>query len=81
MNITEDMTIAKVLEMNRKTAEVFAKYGMHCMGCAVAAGETVAQAAQAYGLDVKKLVEELSEVPSEVSEESGEESSGKMKGN
>ena len=65
MAITEDMTIAKVLESNQKAAEILAKYGMHCVGCAIASGETIGQAAQAYGLDAEKLIKELNELNSE----------------
>jgi hybrid cluster-associated redox disulfide protein len=59
------MTIREVLQKNPKTAEVFMKHGMHCLGCPSATGETVAQAAMVHGIDVDKLIEQLNSVLAE----------------
>ncbi len=63
MKITKDLTISQVLETNPETAKIFVRYGMHCLGCFIATGETVEQAAEAHGLDVEELVRELNKVP------------------
>lgn len=60
--ITKEMTIREVLQKDPKTAEVFMKYGMHCLGCPSATGESVAQAAMVHGIDIEKLIKELNEV-------------------
>ena len=60
--ITKDMTISEVLNKEPKTAEVFMRHGMHCLGCPSATGETVAQAAMVHGTDVDKLISELNKV-------------------
>ena len=60
--VTKDMTIAEVLNKEPKTAEVFMKYGMHCLGCPSATGETVAQAAMVHGTDLEKLIQELNKI-------------------
>ncbi|ACB85360.1 DUF1858 domain-containing protein [Natranaerobius thermophilus JW/NM-WN-LF] len=60
--VTKDMTISEVLKKNPKTAEVFMKHGMQCLGCPSAAGETVEQAAMVHGADADKLLEELNKV-------------------
>lgn len=57
--ITKDMTIAKVLEENPACAPVFMQFGMHCLGCAIAHGETVEQAAEVHGIDLEALLEAL----------------------
>jgi hybrid cluster-associated redox disulfide protein len=57
--ITKDMSIGEVVEKYPDTAEVFMKHGMHCLGCAVAHFENIEQGAEAHGIDVKKLVEDL----------------------
>lgn len=62
MKITKDLTISQVLEINPETAKVLMSNGMHCLGCFIASGETVEQAAEAHGLDVDKLMEELNAV-------------------
>lgn len=60
--ITKDETIANVLDKHPKTAEVFMKHGMGCLGCAVASGETVEEAAAVHGIEVEVLLKELNEV-------------------
>ncbi|QNO13586.1 DUF1858 domain-containing protein [Alkalicella caledoniensis] len=60
--ITKEMTIREVLQKDPKTADVFMKYGMHCLGCPSATGESVAQAAMVHGIDVDKLIEDLNKV-------------------
>lgn len=60
--ITKDKTISQVLEENPKTADVFMKHGMGCLGCAVASGETVEEAASVHGIDIDILLKELNEI-------------------
>lgn len=57
--ITKDMTFGAVLEKYPEAAEVFMKYGMHCIGCAIAVSETIEQGAQAHGIDVDEIMKEL----------------------
>lgn len=59
MRINENMTIAETIKLKPDSIKVFMSFGMHCVGCAVAAGETIAQAAEVHGIDIKKLTEEL----------------------
>ncbi len=47
------------LKKEPRTVEVFMRYGMQCIGCPSAAGETVAQAAMVHGADVNKLIDDL----------------------
>lgn len=57
--ITKNMTFHEVLSKYPKTAQVFLKYGMHCIGCVLASGETIEQGAKAHGINIKKLVDDL----------------------
>ena len=57
--ITKDMPIGEVVQKYPQTAEVMFRYGMHCIGCHVAAFETVEQGALAHGIDVDKFMEDL----------------------
>ena len=59
--ITKDMTIAQVLEVSRATAPVFFSMGMHCLGCPMSAGETVAEACSVHGVDVEEIIKKLNE--------------------
>lgn len=57
--ITKDMTMAEALKLKPQIAAILMSKGMHCLGCVIAQGETIEQAAEVHGLDVDKLVEEL----------------------
>ena len=60
--VTADMTIYDVLCLdpeNEKIAQVFFDMGMHCLGCPISRGETVAEA---HGNDVNELVNKLNAV-------------------
>lgn len=62
--ITKDMLIADLLKEDNAEvlAEVLTNYGMHCLGCAMAHGETIEQAALVHGIDIDDLMEELLKV-------------------
>ncbi len=59
--IKKDMTIAEVLRKKPNSAAIFMRYGMHCLGCASATGETVEQAAMAHGINLENLLNEMNE--------------------
>lgn len=56
--MSKDMLIADAAKVPG-AAEVFAKHGLHCIGCFVSPFETIEQGASAHGIDVEKLVKEL----------------------
>ncbi|MCI5837962.1 MAG: DUF1858 domain-containing protein [Christensenellaceae bacterium] len=57
--ITKDTVIADVIKINPNAGEILMSYGMHCLGCAIAHGETVGQAAEVHGADLNAMLEEL----------------------
>ena len=57
--ITKDTIIADVIQINPNAGQIFASYGMHCLGCMIAHGETVGQAAEVHGVDLEAMLEEL----------------------
>ncbi len=57
--ITKDTIIAEVIQINPNAGEILMSYGMHCLGCAIAHGETVGQAAEVHGADLDAMLEEL----------------------
>ncbi len=61
MTVTKDMTIMDVLKMNRGTAEVFMRSGMHCLGCPSASGESIEDACYAHGINSDELIKDLNE--------------------
>ena len=59
--ITADTLIADCLELNPNAAEILLAAGMHCFGCALAHGETIAQAVAVHGEDLDALLEKLNQ--------------------
>ena len=49
--IEKSTIIGDVLDIAPQTAPLFMAIGMHCMGCALASGETLEQACAAHGVD------------------------------
>lgn len=60
--ITKDTIIAEVIQINPNAAQILMSYGMHCIGCAIAHGETVGQAAEVHGADLDAMLEELNNI-------------------
>jgi hybrid cluster-associated redox disulfide protein len=64
--ITKDMVLGDVVQQYPDTVEVFMRYGLHCIGCHVAAFETIEQGAMAHGIeDVDALVKDLNKAVEE----------------
>lgn len=59
--ITENTLIADCLELNPNAADILLAAGMHCFGCALAHGETIAQAVSVHGKDLDELLKKLNE--------------------
>ncbi len=62
MKVTKESKIKEVIEKNPETISVFQKYGMSCVGCSVAAVETIEEASQVHGIDLDSLIKDLNEV-------------------
>lgn len=59
--ITADTLIVECLEINPNAAEILLATGMHCLGCAMAHGETIAEAVAVHGEDLEALLAKLNE--------------------
>lgn len=54
--ITKDILIGELVEKYPEAAEkLVMKYGFHCIGCAMAGGETLEEGAAAHGMTAKKI--------------------------
>ena len=60
--ITENTTIFEALEINPNAGEILMQYGMHCLGCALAHGETVGEAVGVHGADLEEVLAKLTDV-------------------
>ena len=59
--VNKDMFISDVLNLNQGTIPIFMQNGLHCLGCAMASGETIEEACAVHGLDCDTLISELNE--------------------
>lgn len=57
--INKDMTIYEALQVKPGCEEVLFSFGMHCLGCAIAREETLAEAAVVHQIDIDALIEAL----------------------
>lgn len=59
MKFTKDMTIGEIIRQDMSKAEILMSFGMGCVGCPSAQGETLEEAAMVHGIDLNALLEEL----------------------
>jgi len=57
--ITKSTSIGDVVSKYPQTVDVFAKHGLHCIGCAIASFESVEQGAKSHGIDANVLLKNL----------------------
>jgi len=55
--IAGDMAIGEAVTKYPGTIPIFLEYGLHCIGCHVAASETLEQGAFAHGMSEKTFAE------------------------
>ena len=61
MEITRDTVIGEIVENCPEAMPVFQEIGMHCIGCALASGETIEQACAVHGVDPDEFLNYLTE--------------------
>lgn len=59
--ISKEMTIQQIIETNEGIAPILMSAGMHCLGCAMAHGETLEQACAVHGIDVDELAQKIND--------------------
>lgn len=57
--ITKNMYIGEVLQMDRGIAEILLNAGMHCLGCPSSQMESIEEAAMVHGFNADDLVAQL----------------------
>lgn len=73
--ITKDMTLSEIITEFPETVEVMLKNGLHCVGCHVAAYETLEQGAKAHGMsdkDLEKMLEDMNDIVKNIKEKGKE---------
>ena len=60
--VTKDMGIIEIVQNHPESLEVFAKYGLGCIGCAAARFENPEAGAKVHGVDPEQMVAEINEL-------------------
>ncbi len=64
MNFSKDMLLIDAFNkcdeaQQEKMGQILSEYGMHCLGCALAHGETFEQAASVHGANIDEMMEKI----------------------
>lgn len=57
--VTKEMGIIDIVQQYPQSLEVFAKYGLGCIGCAAARFENLEAGAKVHGVDPDQMVAEI----------------------
>jgi len=57
--ITSKMTIGEVAQKYPRSIFVFLDFGLHCVGCQAAAGETISEACRSHRINLKDFLNAL----------------------
>ena len=57
--ITKEMSIMDIVQQCPQSVEIFAKYGLGCIGCAAARFENLEAGAKVHGFDPDQMVAEI----------------------
>ena len=60
--VTKDMGIIEIVQNHPESLEVFAKYGLGCIGCAAARFENLEAGAKVHGVDPEQMVAVINEI-------------------
>lgn len=59
MKIHENMLVNEILDIDPDVTDVFLKHGLNCLGCPGSQTESLKEAADAHGVNMSKLIEDL----------------------
>ena len=54
--IEKTTKIGELLEIAPEKAEILIEAGMHCLGCPASQAETIEEACQVHGIDVRRAI-------------------------
>lgn len=71
--ISKKMTFQEAMMISQTSGLIFLKYGLHCVGCHMAADESIEDGAKAHGLtdkDINAMVKEVNDILNKKGKES-----------
>ena len=61
MQVSKDMIIAQLIQVDPGIVEILFAAGMHCIGCPSAQGESLEMACMVHGIDADELETKINE--------------------
>lgn len=71
MSVTRQSKIGDVVKEYPDTAPIMLSYGLHCVGCRVAAWETIEQGCRGHGMSEEMITELVEEINAFLDENGG----------
>ena len=62
MQISKDMLIGQLVNMDELIPQMLMRAGMYCLGCPSAQGESLEEACMVHGIDCEGLVSQMNEI-------------------
>ena len=59
MAVTKEMTIGQIIMIDQGIIAILLNYGMHCIGCPSAQGESLEEACMVHGVDCEPFLAQL----------------------
>ncbi len=59
--VNSDMKIIELLRVDEGIADILMNSGMHCLGCAMAHGESIGEAAMVHGINPQELMDSIND--------------------
>ncbi|MCI5530048.1 MAG: DUF1858 domain-containing protein [Blautia sp.] len=59
--VTKDMQIGQLLQLDPNIAVILMRAGMHCIGCPSSQMESLEEAAMVHGMDADLLVQQIND--------------------
>jgi len=60
--IAKEESISEIIEKKPESARIMFEYGLHCIGCRVAAWESLEEGCKVHGIEGEKLDEMLKKI-------------------
>ncbi len=61
MEVSKDITIGELLNIDTGVIPILMNIGMHCVGCPASSGESIEEAAMVHGIDPDDLVKQIND--------------------
>ena len=62
MEISKDMLIGQLIQVDEIIPNILMRAGMHCLGCPASQAESLEEACMVHGIDCDTLVSQINEV-------------------